>query len=254
MPLIHAHLLPTLLEETPLTDATCVVIDILRASTTMVHALANGAETVIPCLTVEDAQTVAAQLPAGSCLLGGERHGQLIPGFDLDNSPFGYSPEVVSGKTVIFTTTNGTRALWECRSAKEIVIGAFANFTSVIHHLQRAGNPVHLICAGTNGKMTAEDILFAGAVAHHLLNIPSSAPDSHWELGNLQAELVRDYFAANSATPEAFQQAFYRSQGARNLRALGMDRDVVRSMEYDLFDLVPVWDGVQQRLTASRPK
>ncbi len=108
---ISIALLPSALSPSCLTGRVAVVIDVLRATTTMIHALAAGAESVRPCQEVAEAFRLRDQLGAAHCVLGGERHGLLIEGFQLDNSPFRYTPEVVRGKSVVFTTTNGTRAI-----------------------------------------------------------------------------------------------------------------------------------------------
>ncbi|SFJ08361.1 2-phosphosulfolactate phosphatase [Planctomicrobium piriforme] len=245
MPVLFAHLLPTLLEDADLSNSTCVVIDILRASTTMVHALGNGARAVIPCLNVDDAHAAADKFPASARLLGGERHGQLIPGFDLDNSPLHYGPEVVSGKTVIFTTTNGTKALWSCRTAAEVIVGAFVNRKAVCQALKRSGRDVHLICAGTDGQLTAEDILFAGSIVQLLVD----QPGSNWIAGSVQTRMAGDYFAARGADPAVFRKTFFDSLGAQNLLELGMEADIERCMQPDLFDCVPHWNASTGELT-----
>ncbi len=121
------HLLPRHVEESVLADSVAVVVDVLRATTTMSHALANGARDVWPCLEVDDALAIAAALPSETRLLGGERGGARIDGFDFGNSPGDYTPERVAGRTVVFTTTNGTRALLHCRSAARVALGAFVN-------------------------------------------------------------------------------------------------------------------------------
>lgn len=230
-----------------LTNSTCVIIDILRASTTMIHALANGAKSVIPCLNVDDALEIAKTFPHDQRLLGGERHGELIPGFDLDNSPLRYSRDVVEDKTVIFTTTNGTRALWESRSAAKILVGAFVNMAVLVEQLREIGGTVHLVCAGTDGQLTGEDILFAGAVVDEL----KSQTDQRWEIGNLPSEMARDYFIARSETPDSFRQAFFNSFGAQNLIDLGMLTDIERCLERNLFQCVPIWNSTTGELTRS---
>jgi len=249
MPTIHTHLLPGLLNETDLTGSTCVIIDILRASTTMIHALANGARAVVPCLNVEDALAAAQRFPAEQRLLGGERHGELIPGFDLDNSPFRYGPETVRGKTVIFTTTNGTRALWASRSAQQVLVGGFVNLSALVRRLKQSSETVHLVCAGTDGQLTAEDILFAGAVVRELQSPATS--EQAWKSGNVQSDLARDYFVARDRTPESFRQAFFESLGAQNLIELGMTADIDRCLQRDLFECVPQWNGSTGKLTVA---
>src|SRR5262245_9024917 len=108
---VYVHLAPELFQSGDLHDGVAVVIDVLRASTTIVQALAAGALAVIPCSEVDEAERLAARFRPGTALLGGERKGVRIAGFDLGNSPGEYTPAVLRGKTLIFTTTNGTRAL-----------------------------------------------------------------------------------------------------------------------------------------------
>lgn len=204
----------------------------------MIHALGNGADAVIPCLTVESAREAAREIPAAQRLSGGERHGTLIPGFDLGNSPLEYTPERVRGKTILFTTTNGTRALMECRTADAVVVGAFVNRHAVVSMLRQRHQDVHLVCAGTDGQLTAEDILFAGAVASDLLE----TTDGTWNPGNIQTQMGVDYYRARSQTPERFREAFFGSLGAKNLIHLGMTADIERCQQENLFPCVPYWN------------
>ncbi len=243
MPHIHVHLLPLFLKGVDLDQSVAVVIDILRASTTITHALVNGAERVIPTQEVEQALRIAARYPKSSCLLGGERACEQIAGFDLDNSPLKYTPEVVGGKTIIFTTTNGTKALNKCAGASEVVIGAFVNLTSVVEHLHQQTRDVHLVCAGTNGQFTGEDILFAGAVVDVLLQTPA------WKITNDQAQLAREFYSAHSGTPEEFRDCFIKSLGAQNLLRLNMLADIERCYQRDLFTGVPIWNPKKDEIT-----
>lgn len=243
---VNIHMLPTLIDR-DLSGSTAVVIDILRASTTIIHALAQGAQSVIPCLSVEDAFTAARQFPRSECLLGGERHGQLIEGFDLDNSPLRYTPAVVRGKTIIFTTTNGTRALLACRQASQVFVGAFVNRSALVAALRRAAKDVHLVCAGTDGQLTAEDILFAGAVAADLLERAEDA----WRIGSVQSQMALDFYYARSRDPQTFRDTVFDSLGARNLRELGMTADIDRALQADLFRCAPVWTARTGRIEVS---
>src|SRR5262245_6050961 len=137
---IDVYLLPALVEPAELAGKTAVVIDVLRATTTIIHALAHGATQVVPCLEVEEAVERASSLARDKqaetlVLRGGERGGRQITGFELGNSPAEYSREVVAGKTVVFTTTNGTRAMQRCREARRVLVGAFVNFSAVCREL-----------------------------------------------------------------------------------------------------------------------
>lgn len=234
---LSVAMLPELVDDALLATSTAVIIDIFRASTTIVHALANGARAVHPCLTVEAAQSRASQLPSDQRLLGGERGGVRIEGFDLGNSPFEYASDVVKGKEIVFTTTNGTKALNRCRNALRVVIGSFVNISAVAKLLLSAPGDVLLVCAGTDGHMTAEDILFAGALVEELTR-------SHPRLFQLDicAEISRDFRQQRAKSKETWRSAMQSSRGGSNLVALGYERDIERATTRDLFDVVPVWD------------
>src|SRR5262249_7524926 len=131
-----------------------------------IHALAAGATSVVPCGEVDEARRLAAQARAQTVLLGGERGGLRIPGFDLGNSPGEYTREVAAGKTLVFTTTTGTLALIRAKEASRVLIGALVNLGAVVELLAEEAGPVHLVCAGTEGRVTLEDVLCAGAIAH----------------------------------------------------------------------------------------
>src|SRR5687768_6552706 len=131
---INVHLLPALVEPHELAGKTVVVIDVLRATTTIIHALAAGAKEVVPLLEVDEALALATKLP-GQAVLGGERGGKRIAGSNLGNSPLEYTPATVGGKTPVFTTTNGTRAMLRCAQARRILIAGFVNFSAICREL-----------------------------------------------------------------------------------------------------------------------
>lgn len=145
--------------------ATCVVFDVLRATSSMVTALAYGAREIFPVRTIEEALALRAKVPEAA--LAGERHGDRIDGFDLGNSPLEFRENVP--ERIITTTTNGTIALRACDGASEILVGALLNLDAVIRHL-RARNPalLRLICAGTFEETALEDVIAAGLVCEQL--------------------------------------------------------------------------------------
>lgn len=239
---IDVYLVPALIEPDELTGRTVVVIDVLRASTTIIHALAAGAVAVVPCLEVGEARTIAAGEFPGSAVLGGERGGLPIPGFDLGNSPREYTPQRVGDKTVVFTTTNGTRALLRCKAAKRVLIGAFVNLSAVCREL---GDDSHivLLCAGTNGHVTREDALFAGAVVNELAS---------GQILNDQAELAADAWRACKSDltgADPLGRALRSSRGGRNLIDTGQENDIDIAAQIDKFDTVPQLDLVTWRIT-----
>lgn len=231
---VQVHFLPKLVSEEELSDGLVVMIDLLRASTTIIHALENEAKEIIPCETLEEAIAKREHFPGDSVLTGGERGGELIPGFDLDNSPFSYEKEIVRNKTIIFTTTNGTRALKHAQKAKRILIGSLVNLDAICREVLKSGGIVHFLCAGTNGLISSEDILCAGAMVNHLLSLD---PNLTKEQLSDKSQIALGFF--ESIEESELENALRISRGGKNLIRLGMDRDIKRSCEFNRFSSVP---------------
>lgn len=144
-----------------------VVIDVLRATSVMTMALANGAEAVLPVTSVEEAFASAERLGRGASVLGGERNADRIEGFDLGNSPQDYTPARVGGKTVILTTTNGTLAMRNAAGADVVIVASMLNRQAVVRRLANAagGARVVIVCSGNYGLPTLEDCLCAALLA-----------------------------------------------------------------------------------------
>jgi len=146
-----------------LNQSACAVIDVIRATSTIVTALANGASGVRPVASVSDAFVLKAQDPGA--LLAGERGGQALPGFDLGNSPEAFTAERVSGRQIILTTTNGTQALAACAGARAVMTVGFLNLDAVAARLKELGPPWIIVCAGYEGDFGFDDAVVAGALA-----------------------------------------------------------------------------------------
>lgn len=233
---LFVHLVPQLFSPSDVEGGIVVVLDILRASTTITHMLENGAKGVVPTAEVETARSVAARFPAGEVLLGGERHGVLIEGFDLDNNPFAYTREVVAGKTVVFTTQNGTAALEHSKAARRILIGCFNNLSAVAKVLLADEGPIHLVCAGTRGQVTLEDSMCAGGIAWKLLE---QSPHDAFDRTDDQLQLVLDCYKNRTLDSATFRRAMRGSFGGRNSIRLGFDQQIDRAAMFDLFTSVP---------------
>jgi 2-phosphosulfolactate phosphatase len=157
-----------------LRNCVCVVFDILRATSTMITALANGAEAVIPVSEIAEAVAIRRERP--DVLLAGERQGVRIRAeqtggidFDLGNSPREFVPTKVRGKTIVTTTTNGTRALRACANARKTLIGSFLNLRATIHWLlEDCPEELILVCGGTFEEPALEDLLAAGAICERV--------------------------------------------------------------------------------------
>src|SRR5260370_26043447 len=121
-----------------------VVIDVLRATTAIVHALAAGCTVVRPCAGVDEARQLAGEMRAGHVLLAGERDGRPVAGFDLGNSPKDYTATRCKNQTLVLTTTNGTRALVRCQSAARILVAAFVNYNAVCEQIRLDARPIDI--------------------------------------------------------------------------------------------------------------
>ena len=225
---VQVHLLPELIPQGRLTGAIAVVIDVLRATTTMVTALAVGATAIHPCAEVDEAKKLADSLPAGKTLLAGERGGVMVPGFDLGNSPREYTAKVCNGQTIVLTTTNGTRALARAFEAERVLIAAFVNFSAVCEQLLRDPRPAHIICSGYEGEPALEDTLLAGALVDCLSDSDIRLNDS--------ARLAWDCFDNHG---QVLAGALEVSRSGVHLIGLGCAADLKLALEIDKFTLVP---------------
>ena len=143
----------------------CVVIDVLRATTTITAALAGGSPFVIPVETPDEAREIAR---SRNCLLGGERNSVRIEDFDFGNSPLEYLPDRIRARPVVFTTTNGTRAIRACDASDGLVIASFLNADAVVRLLEGQENDIFVVCAGTRGEPTLEDTVCGGMLLERL--------------------------------------------------------------------------------------
>ena len=235
-----ARFLPSLIEPGELPGTCVVMTDVLRASTTIIQALAAGAIAVHPQAEIEDAQRLAAELGHGT-LLGGERGGVIIKGFHCGNSPREFTPEIVAGRNLVLCTSNGTYTLDFCRNADRILIGAFVNLSLVCDELSKHRQCV-IACAGTDRQVTGEDILFAGAVADRLSH---RHPNLILDDSSL---IARDYWRSvenriGAGTTSLWEVFANCSAGGRNLMKLNYQADIQFCAQIDLTPIVPQLDS-----------
>lgn len=214
-----------------LAGVTAVMIDVVRASTTIVTALAHGARAVVPVASPEEAIARIREWPAGRALLGGERGGAPPPGFDCGNSPAEYTPERVRDRTVVFTTTNGTRALLALAGARTVAVGGFVNARALVERLARIPGGILLACAGELGRFCLEDSTCAGRLVEALRAARPGArlTDAARAAGHL-ARHYGDDLGAMLAD----------ATWAGLLRAQGRGADLPLCVARDVYDVVPV--------------
>lgn len=215
------------------TSHAVAVIDVLRATSVMVTALAHGAVDILPVATPEEAKALSAAWPEDSFVLGGERQALPLPGFHLGNSPREYSPERVAGRRVVMTTTNGTQALLAAQSAASMTVACFLNARSVAADLLKRGQDVGIVCAGTRGWFDLADTVCAGLIVDALAgpDVPSQIND----LGLAARDLYLRYRGR-------LAEMMHHSMHGQRLLALGFSDDLVYCAQEDVLPLVPRWD------------
>lgn len=224
---------PDLLPFSDLTGKTVVVTDILRATTTITLAVANGATAITPVLTPEDAFRLAANQP--NTLIGGERGGVKVDGFDLGNSPREYTQAVVSDRQIVLTTTNGTRTLQACRAAERILVGSFLNLRATVDQLAQVEGDLVIACSGREGGFCTEDTAFAGACVAAL-----GAP----QLTDAAETAKILYQTYCEDLPGMLKNCYH----GRSLARIGLGEDLEFCAQVDLVDVAPhLIDG---RITA----
>jgi 2-phosphosulfolactate phosphatase len=234
-----------------------IVIDVLRASTTMITALAHGATGVRPVAEIAAARILAARL-GPAAILGGERGGVRIDGFHLGNSPTEYTHEQVAGREVVITTTNGTAALAACARARHVLVGAIVNRAAVADAARslaaRHGiRDVHLVCAGTDGEVTAEDVLAAGAILDAAARDSAAADDELDPAARAALTAFRRLASPAADVSVALVEAFAQAPGGANLIELGMQADLPVCARLDALPIVPQLDAATGRLIEMVP-
>jgi 2-phosphosulfolactate phosphatase len=211
-----------------------VVIDVLRATSVIVTALAGGAKSIIPVESIEEARALAAAKAPGTTLLAGERDGLPIPGFDLGNSPPLFNPETVTEKEIILTTMHGTRALQLCEGAKQTIIGSLLNADAVVEHMLSSRDSWKLLCSGMQGRFTLDDGLCAGLLLSRLAEHEQIRTR---DLGSVMQSL---YESNRGALESLLEQHCY---GYQYLQAQGFQEDLDFCLDVDRYKILPRFTG-----------
>jgi len=209
-------------------ESTAVVIDVIRATSTIVMALSQGATGVQPVAEVADAFALKARNP--DALLAGERGGQPLPGFDLGNSPEDFTRKLIKKRRVILSTTNGTQALAACVGARHVIAACLLNLDAVAARLREIGPPWIVLCAGCNGHFGVDDAIVAGALAEAL--------DQDHAFVHLYRSVKKDLAAV-----------LLGSEAGRELAKVGLEKDVTFCARISRASVVPTLgaDGVLRR-------
>lgn len=226
---------PATLHSAELQGRLVVVIDVLRASSTIVVALANGARTVIPFDSTDEVITRSKSFERSEVILAGERKMRTVPGFDLGNSPSEFTPEIVGGRTILFSTSNGTSALLAIQGARDVLIGSFLNFSAVLAMVRsacRSGIDVALVCAGSDGQFALEDAVCAG---HFVRGMTKRLANVALNDAARIASLADRRYAAD------LRRVFEESSHGRALADAGYGEDLLLCASVDTHPVVPVY-------------
>jgi 2-phosphosulfolactate phosphatase len=217
------------IDEASVEGRTAVVIDVIRATSSVVEALAHGARAIFPIVSTEEAVKLASSLGREDTLLCGERKGLKVEGFDLGNSPAEFTEEVVGGKQLVMTTTNGTRTFAAVENAERVLVACFMNLSAVAEALVGTESLV-LACSGRENRFSLDDALCAGMLIQRL----SGGEGIGVELND--AALV----AADVASKYSVDVEFLRTTAAgKNLMTVGLEEDLELCASVDRHALVP---------------
>jgi 2-phosphosulfolactate phosphatase len=226
---IDVALLPGTIKERDLSSTLCIVLDIFRATSSIVTALANGCEAILPALSIEHAQELAQQ--SGATLFAGERKSIRIAGYDFGNSPLEFSPEKVKGKQIVMTTTNGTNAIKSTEGAHRTLIGSFLNASAVCADAAASGKDILIVCAGTDGLFSLEDSLCAGLLTEKLAAMSETELTDAAQGVRLMYRAAQEDLVAN-AVP---------SRNGKRLQDLDLMDDVRYCLRQDALTVVPCY-------------
>ena len=214
-------------------NKTVVVIDMLRATSVIVTAINNGCRGVIPVLTVNEASAIARNSKE-EVMLGGERDALKIEGFHYSNSPIEYTRETIEGKSLVMTTTNGTKAIKGCNCAKNILIGAMINAKACAKKIVELNKDVVIVNAGTNGEFSIDDFLCSGYIIDCILNLEKA------ELSDIAT--TSHYVYKNNQDIYSF---ITYANHYKTITKLGLTADLEYCCRKDIIDIVPEYkDGI----------
>ncbi|GAB4448142.1 MAG: 2-phosphosulfolactate phosphatase family protein [Bacteroidia bacterium] len=228
MPKINIVLTPAEFQHYNFThsDNIIVIIDIFRATSTIVTTLANGAASIIPVASIDEAKKYKEK----NFLVAAEKNGIPIPGFDFGNSPLEFTPEKVNGKNIVITTTNGTQAIQTAKGRGEMIIGSFLNLNAVANYIIEKNKDVILLCAGWKNKFNLEDFVFAGSLTYQLFATKNFELDSDSALlGYLTFDRSR----------RKLKEFLNMASHKKRLENLNLDADIDFCLTINKYNIVP---------------
>lgn len=228
---------PALIHLHDVSNAVVVVIDVLRATSSICVALNNGVKSIVPVASIEESKSYKEK----GFLVGAERDGEMIDGYDLGNSPFSYLDPRVKGRDIALSTTNGTQAIAAAKGAKQLVVGSFLNLDCLCDWLIAQDKNVLLLCSGWKDSFNLEDTLFAGAVAEKIVD--------HFELNKMRDAVIAAMHLYSLAKND--MNAFLENSSHRKrLERLQIDKDIEYCLTLNQAPVIPVMvNGALVKLT-----
>lgn len=239
-PTLFTSLSPSLLHLYEVSSSIVVIIDVLRATSTIATAINNGAKSIIPVDSVAECIKLGKQMDV---ITAGERDGKIAEGLTYGNSPFTYPKEFINGKTLVLTTTNGTKLLHMAlnENAKGIVTGSFPNLSAVCNYIIEQKQNVVLACAAWKDKVNLEDTLFAGAVVNQVKD--------HFSINCDASKLAACLY--NEAKDDLYE--FMKQKEASHyirLTNFGLEKDIRYCLSIDVDNVLPMYK--EGRLVAKK--
>lgn len=242
---LDVYLTPGEVAAADVAERVVVVIDVLRATSTIVEALASGARNIFPVGSIEEALRLANTLGRDGVLLCGERKCLPIEGFDLGNSPREFTPDAVRGKTLVMSTTNGTAVMSLAAGASNVVIGSLLNLSAVVEELARSAADPVLVCSGRQRHFGLEDAVCAGVIAARVME----ARPGDWQLNDGAVAAL----ALSRELSAGFEELFSSTAAGRGIVDAGLGEDLAFCAQVDRHGVVPVFQERQIVLSAPSP-
>ncbi len=218
------------LDELYFSEKTVVIVDILRSTSTIVYALNNGAKEVIPVATMEFARKIAG----GHNILAGERNSKKLDGFELGNSPVEFVPEIVEGMSIIFLSTNGSKAIVKAKFAENLLISTFLNLLATSKKLLEIGKDFEILCAGNSGFFCMEDTIFAGKLIREIQKIN---PELELTDSAKTSIILSDVYG------DDIYQMLTETEHGKELVNLGLESDFEIISRVNSIDIVPIYES-----------
>jgi len=231
---INVILSPANVDELYFSGKTTIVVDVLRAATTIISALMNGAKEVVPVSSVEFAMKASSNMFGGQTLICGERNTKKIDGFNLGNSPSEFTSEVIGGKSIVFFTTNGTKAIVKAKYSDEVLIGSFMNISALAKYLADSNKSFEILCAGRNSSFCLEDTVFAGKL---IAEVTSLTEDVELSDSGLAAVSIAKSFGKN------LKKMFTESEHGKLLIENGFAEDLKWCAKINTSSGIPVFSS-----------